>query len=313
MIRFKIVTFVCKLLPPAIAQTFRNLMFPIGLARKENRAFEKEAITGSKFKGELGDYHSYRFAVHGYFDWRNIIIAHTICKVKTGDIVEVGANVGTETISYSDLLENRGVVHAFEPLPINYEALEKLQPNYPNIIIYKKAISNQSGVATFQIPPEKASGTGKLTEEVEGIANENTLEVETLTLDSLSPSFQNISFMSIDTEGHEPFVLEGARQLIADTKPAIILEVSPKLLRKYAKQTTKEVFHYFKEMEYECFEIGFSSLQRVTASNLTKKQSSNWLCLHLSDISISKTINRNLKIRTFVPWYLLSSIKPNSR
>lgn len=68
-----------------------------------NKDFIKRSFTGSKFYGSTRDFHAFKFSVHGYFDWRNIIIAKSVLKFKEGAIIEVGANIGTETISFSDI------------------------------------------------------------------------------------------------------------------------------------------------------------------------------------------------------------------
>ena len=60
--------------------------------------------------------------MHGFSDWRNIVVASTLCR--QGDvIVEVGANIGTETISFLDIVGPRGEVLALEPDPNLIERL----------------------------------------------------------------------------------------------------------------------------------------------------------------------------------------------
>lgn len=60
----------------------------------------------SKDANEIGttrDFHLHVLAIHGYYDWRVLVIAGAICS--QGDtIVEVGANVGTETLGFADIV-----------------------------------------------------------------------------------------------------------------------------------------------------------------------------------------------------------------
>jgi len=309
MIRYKATKFLCNLLPPAIAQRVRNNLFSIELARVDNSLFKKKSITGSWFNGELGDYHSYRFAFHGYFDWRNVVITAVLSKDKLGDIIEIGANVGTETICYSDLAGTYGTVHAFEPLPKNIKMLKALQPNIDNIKIYQNAVSNISDLLKFEIPPEEASGTGKIiTGAIEDTPAE-TMAVEAFPLDRFIDEFKSLCLISIDTEGHEPFVLEGSSESIRKHKPAIILEVNPKLLKKYAKSTPVEIYDFLKQLDYSCYCIEFSSVSKVNEEILKTSKPYNWLCLPNSKLNLIKTINRNLGLRAYVPWYLLAPLR----
>ena len=53
-----------------------------------------------------------------------LAIAKTVCQ-KKGSIIEVGANIGTETIGFTDIVENNHQVYAFEPVPYLFKSLEE--------------------------------------------------------------------------------------------------------------------------------------------------------------------------------------------
>src|SRR5690606_19085605 len=111
-------------LPPIGSQKVRNLIIKISEGESLNLDFKTKSFTGSYFYGNTSDFHAFKFSVHGYFDWRNIIISNEVLKKYKGHIVEVGANIGTETISFSDVARKFGMkVFAYEPLPINYTIL----------------------------------------------------------------------------------------------------------------------------------------------------------------------------------------------
>src|SRR5690554_2477934 len=157
MNKIKLYQVICGVFPPILSQSIRDKIFPLKKARALALEFSKTSITGSKFYGNTADDHSYRFAIHGFFDWRNIIIANRYVKRYGGDIIEIGANVGTETVSYCDLVTLTGKVHAFEPLPNNIQTLNKLSEQLENLIIYPKAISNTQATVKFLIPPPHES------------------------------------------------------------------------------------------------------------------------------------------------------------
>lgn len=124
-VRLAIAQRVCRNLPPLFAQRLRSVIYPFEQASRDDYEFIVRAQTGSIFKNTTSDYHAYPFSVHGYSDWRNWAIALALCS--PGDtIVEVGANVGTETIGFADIVGSLGKVYAFEPLPSNLIALEDI-------------------------------------------------------------------------------------------------------------------------------------------------------------------------------------------
>lgn len=300
---------ICGLFPPILSQVIRSRVFPLKKARKQKLDFSIKSITGSTFKGNTSDDHSYRFAVHGYFDWRNIIIAHNYVKKYPGDIIEVGANVGTETISYCDLISPKWKVHAFEPLPDNIASLNELALNMENLIVYPKAISNKIAIMNFQIPPKHESGIGKIVNYgTNGISN-NTFEVETLPLDSYLNILKNVSLISIDTEGHEPFVIEGSNEVINKFRPAVIIEVSPKLLKKYADSSHENIDRFFTEKGYLCYRIDRFNLKAIRDIHPYPNKSQNWLCIPKEKQQIIKSIKNDLFVRAIFPWYLLKSLK----
>lgn len=312
MSNLKIYQIICGVFPPVLSQVIRSKIFPLKKARKGNLNFSKVAITGSTFYGNTSDDHSYRFAIHGFFDWRNIIIAHGYSKEYKGDIIEIGANVGTETISYCDICAPNYEVHAFEPFPENIFSLIRVSQSVGNLTVYPKAISNEAALRYFEIPPKYESGIGKI---IDVAANEippNTIEVETLPLDSYLDSFKEVSLISIDTEGHEPFVLEGSTEVISKFRPGIIIEVNPKLLRKSANSSSLEIFAFFKEREYLCFKIDRFTLTKLNERGSHSKKTQNWLCIPKENRHIIKSINDDLLVRACIPWYFLKSLKSST-
>ena len=303
---------ICALFPPIISQSVRNKIFPLEKARKLKLDFSKASITGSTFHGNTSDDHSYRFAIHGFFDWRNIIITHSYLKQFKGDIIEVGANVGTETISYCDLVFPKGRVYAFEPLPDNILSLNKLALNIKNLIIYPKAISNEKAIMHFQLPPKHESGVGKIVNIENNNDLKNTIEIDTLPLDSFFDIFENVGLIAIDTEGHEPFVLEGSRKIISKFRPAVIIEVSPKLLKKYAGSSSANIFKFFKDKDYVCLKIDSFTLTEVEEDDFNSSRTQNWLCIPSEKNYVIRSIKRDLFLRAIVPWYFLKSIKSSS-
>lgn len=155
MNQLRLTRIICSFFPPIISQKIRSFLFPRKLAIDLKITFSKKSITGSVFTGNTLDFHSYPFSIHGFFDWRNVIIANSFFEKNSGgDIIEIGANIGTETLSFCDILKKgKGTVHAFEPLPENIKALDLLDNKFNNLKLYKYAISSEEKIVNFQSPP----------------------------------------------------------------------------------------------------------------------------------------------------------------
>lgn len=306
MNRLIIARTVCKLLSPLTAQRVRNLIFPISEARRINADFGRKSVTGSVFFGNMSDYHSYRMAVHGYFEWRNIIIARHFTKNSSGDIIEIGSNVGTETISFCDVC--RGTVHAFEPMPDNIRLMELQKPQKNNLKLYHNAVSDKEMTVSFKMPPTASSGTGKIVTSESTSEGDVLIDVKAAPLDCFIENFQKVKFVSIDTEGHEPFVLKGAKKTFEAFRPAIIIEVTPSLLKKYANAEAADIFSYFDEIGYKCYGIDSLSLNLIKSAEQAKNGSLNWLCVPREAENQIGSLQTALRIRAIIPWYLLPKL-----
>ena len=303
MNRIKFTQFVCSLFPPIIAQKIRSKLYPRSLSIKRNVAFHRKSITGSYFKGNSMDFHCYPFLFHGYFEWRNVIIAHHFLKHQQGDLVEIGANIGTETVSFCDIVKHKGIVHAFEPLPSNLNHLNVLSSQHNNLIIYDLALSNKEGESTFILPPQTSSGIGR----IEGKDSDSSekITIRTDTLDSKMDKIKNLKFIAIDTEGHELLVLQGSKKIIEKNQPTIIIEVNEKLLSQYDHSSPVELYNYFEQLNYSMYKINRFKLTKVTKSNMATDQAADWVCVPSNLIDKVSSLNTSLLLRTIVPWYLL--------
>ena len=125
--------------------------------------YKKKSVTGSVLKSDTAEYHGYSFGIHGYYEWRLLAIAMVMAK-KKGDMIEVGANIGTETVSFCDINKaNKKMVYAFEPFIDHYNKLIELKKinNLRNLSILCKALGKKREELKFVIPRDKfTSGAG---------------------------------------------------------------------------------------------------------------------------------------------------------
>ena len=145
--------------------------------------------------------------------------------VVPGDVVlDIGAHHGLYTLPLSRLVGQGGRVHAFEPHPVN---VEKLRENVAlnglsNVLVNQVAVSEQRGVSRFNYGNSSTvSSLKRLSKQ-----RDDWHEVETVTIDDYleTAGVERASFVKIDVEGAEDWVLSGMETTLARGLPTILLE-----------------------------------------------------------------------------------------
>lgn len=249
-------------------------MYPLRAARRDDYPFIVRSQTGSRLQGRTGDFHGYPFSVHGYGDWRNLAIALAVCK--PGDtIIEIGSNIGTETIGFADIVGPTGTVHAFEPLPVNFDALSRSVALNASrrVVLHRMALGAEAGRLRFAVPPASASGMGHLIGA--GEASADCIEVDCSSLDSLAAEVGSAKALFIDAEGAEVAILRGAARYLAEHRPAIVLEASPLHLLR-AGNSLGELYELVRQSGYEPHKINRLGLGTIDIDR--HASACNWLC-----------------------------------
>lgn len=147
--------------------------------------------------------------------------------VRPGAVVfDVGANVGFYTLIAARRSGVAGRVFAFEPLPRNVAFLRRhLQHNrLSNVDVIEAAVSDTAGTATFEVSESPSMGR---------LVASGQLQVPTVTLDQmvLDSELPPPDVIKMDIEGGELRALEGARRILAGSRPLIFLATHGRGLR----------------------------------------------------------------------------------
>jgi FkbM family methyltransferase len=143
-------------------------------------------------------------------------------------MLDIGANVGT-TLLPRALLGVFRHIHAFEPEPRNFACLARAieENNVASLVTaWPCAIGAEEGET--QLVVAKAIGRHRLS--TSG-PKERSITVKMRTLDrwldetGIDPA--KVSFVKVDTQGYEPFVLAGATRLLETRGAVWQLEISP--------------------------------------------------------------------------------------
>jgi len=296
--KYNLTKLLCKVLPPILAQTVRTYLISIKQGEVLAKDFTRKSFTGSYFFGNTSDFHAFKFSIHGFFDWRNVILTRKIIsKLKKGDIIEVGANIGTETISFADIAKkNELKVYAYEPVLSNLDYIKifKEKNNLDNLIIKDSLVSDYNGVANFKVPTKNDSGSGFISD------NDNDQEFKVVKLDD--ENFGNISVLCIDVEGFEYQVLKGSLNLITIQRPYIIVEVNKNYLQNRSKISLNDFHNFIKELDYTPYYIKALGLELVDINNFKTLPNKNWICIPNSDLQNKKTLDKTIFLNALNPF-----------
>ena len=141
--------------------------------------------------------------------------------------LDVGTNNACNAIHYAKRFQT---VECFEPTPLAQQLWTNTvrDNNVANVILHKVGVGEKQ-YTTEIITHWKNGGHNHLAHydknprADESRSHRIKVPVQVETLDSYN--FQNVGFIKIDVEGYEKFVLEGAQNLIQQSRPTVQLEI----------------------------------------------------------------------------------------
>lgn len=187
--------------------------------------------------------------------------------------LDLGANFGANTVSLVKAVGDSGVVIAFEPQRICFQQLcgTVVLNGFANVVCLQKAVGETSGIVQLG--------------EVNYFANSVNIgnaglgaggeQVEMVNLDSLG--LQKVSFIKMDIQGSETKALIGARNLIAESRPCMFLEIEQDQLKDRGS-SAEELIKLVFDMGYNLLHIAnnypvdFVAVPREMPELITKIQ-----------------------------------------
>lgn len=289
---------ICRNLPPIFAQRVRQVIYPYRIASKDNHVFTVRSQTGSLFRNNTCETSAYPFSVHGYLVWRNWAIAQ--CIVSEGDtIIEIGANIGTETIGFVDMVGPRGKVYAFEPNPECVRSIKKqIELNrFHNLEVLEVAVGDVEQEVHFVSGPRNQSAVGKIS--LDGV-DQDSMIVDCRKLDSYIGIIDKSTLVVIDVEGSEVNVLKGAIDYIHRYCPVILIEAKEKHLKRYG-YSLQELYDQIMQHEYQIYALYRFGISSVTHP-INRRYDGDWLCIPNSKGStLWKSVDRSIKKSALFP------------
>lgn len=295
--RMRLARILCRPLPPILGQQVRELVYSSAKGRSDRYQFTVRSQTGSWYGGNTADYMSYPFGVCGYHSFRLWAVA--IAVTRPGDmIVEIGANIGTETVGFADIVGRHGKVIAVEPLAANLGRLHDMirLNDFRHVEVVPLAVAKTSGKTSFVLPDKNNSGVGFLSRETRAA---NSIEVDVTTLDELAPRIGKAAMLAIDVEGAELSVLEGGQQWLQRSRPVIALEANERHQSRNGS-SLRQLAEYIVSLRYQVFAMHRFGLRSFPATDAASNPG-DWVCIPEEAADVRASVDRHLRSCYLMP------------
>jgi FkbM family methyltransferase len=171
-------------------------------------------------------------------------------------VFDVGANVGEWSIQLLKVGERRhesnSFLYAFEPVS---STMQRLQENLQTlkigwkVLAVQKALSDRQGTTQIYVV-EEGCGINAITPDArQAIKRTETIELKTVDDYCQTNNISEIALLKIDAEGHDLFVLRGARQLL-NQKRIHVIQFEYNFRWVWSRATLFDVFEYADAIGY---------------------------------------------------------------
>lgn len=252
----------------------------------------KTKINDMDFWYRNGDaYVGKRIALGKYEEYETKLL---LKQINSNSIVaDVGANIGYYTVQ---MAKKARLVYAIEPDKDNFEILKKNVENnkLENVVLINAAVGSKNEKIKLY-----KSTVNDGDHRVYNPGNRDKFNVvECLRLDDILKNEQKISLIKIDTQGWEPEVIEGAKEIIKRDSPILFMEYWPNAYAE-AKLDEGKMMRFLKKYYKYIWQI--DSNLNIIKKNITIDIKTGYADLWLNNQNIN-ILNRlrHIKIKKLI-------------
>ena len=186
---------------------------------------------GQRIVLDLDDWIPYQLFLTGVYDVETHHTTFFRRVVQPGMVVlDVGAHIGYYTLQAAARVGPTGQVHSFEPsMRACTRLLENVSLNaFTNVTINRCIVHGQPGQMQLTLGDDQNTGTSTTLTTLANDSGRREL-VDAIMLDDYvrSKELRRVDLVKIDAEGSDLAVLSGARELLSQQNPQLLIEISP--------------------------------------------------------------------------------------
>ena len=237
------------------------------MKKEQKSVAPKKTETVTQLDGKIITYFTDNSLWRGAYEkgksaWGKRDFKHVKKLVPTPDIVvDVGANIGQETIYYADWAKT---VYSFEPGTSAHAILsQNVEQNHlNNVVICKMGLSSAPSKANLHVFKGN-EGMAYVTPE----KTNKTEEIHLVKFDDFCEKYiqeGSVDFVKIDVEGLEMHVLNGMIDTIKKCSPVFQIELKDAWLARNGTSSV-EIWDFFNALGYECLSSPTKKVTREQA------------------------------------------------
>ena len=171
-------------------------------------------------------------------------------------MVDIGTHFGYEALLGCRLVGTQGHVVCFEPSPAAFAIAQKNLARFPQVELRQEAVADEPGKLQLQNRPLWESAFNSLSTDKTEI---DSIDVPVTTLDiALANCTRAINFLKCDAEGFEIAVLKGARNVLCQDAPVLVLEADMPTDEGKSSPRAHELANYLNAYGYQAFSFDFN-------------------------------------------------------
>ena len=185
-------------------------------------------------------------------------------------VVDAGANYGWYTTLLSKLVGDTGSVHAFEAMPSTARSLkENCRLNKcKNVTINQRALGDRLTTTLIYDHIGHASGDASLFPIEPCKGQSFTCEMQTLDDYFYNKGISRCDFIKCDVEGAELLFLKGARTVLRQYRPKVLLEINPASLARSGTDGVQVLKEMRQQSDY-AFQVLGKNAKEIEPSDCT--------------------------------------------
>ncbi|MFC1850233.1 FkbM family methyltransferase [candidate division CSSED10-310 bacterium] len=206
--------------------------------------------------------------VRGYFEQQETKFVKQI--LKPGMVfIDVGANMGYYSLLAAKLVGQAGQVHSFEPNPRMFQELTyNVELNgFSNISLNSQALADKPGQARlsrYDKGEEVYCSLSNSSYPGAEIIGYDDVSVQTLDNYINKNGIDKVDLIKIDVEGAELMVLQGAQNLLSDSRKLIVMLEFDQRLCDAFDYTVNDILQTLEEYDFKVYTLSDGLFEHVS-------------------------------------------------